>query len=531
MPRYWRLLQIHAVIGLTLTLERLSSSDGLKIDVNNRRAGGDVLLVARPPSRHTYGFVVNADGGGHSRCYDLPLVEIRQSLLSGASASQQKHDIRFVETGGSGREPLSGVAGQGLRSRTRSRNQAKKKRLKAFPLPCLYWLEGDVSPALLDDAVSRSILMHASFRIQTVVSLSLSDWMETDRGNHFKSSDVDGLSQVDIVDMSNPNLSSAEKLGLMMKILTITRGLNIKALSIQDPVIIIDACKDKIRLFFGRRTAIGLAGNKGAPSRALRRTNRGVLKRFALKERHAIVASKKERSNISTAMEPEIAFLMASLALAGLRANGGSTTILDPCCGSGSLLLSAAALGATHLIGVDLDSAVWDENEFRRHQTVFGSRPLAIPLFVCGDVSNPTRTRVLSESDSIDCVVCDPPYNIGAPVIIKGKDRRPVNHHMSGQQIVGSRKDGQVVERADLVPDLVPYIFDVAQRVLVKGGRLVMFIPARGYEATLSLEELVHLKLGNGVFDSNLVLLNDCSRLQRFSPTFSRWLICMEKRA
>ena len=518
-PRWClRLLQIYAIIGLPL------SSDGLINNVDLRRADGDLLVIARPPSRHTYGFVISDDRGSR---YDLPLAEIRQYLLSGVPASHQ-HDICFIEAGvGLGREPLSGGASKGPRQ---SRNQAKKKRLKPLPLPCLYWLEGlegDVPPELVDEAVSRSILIHASFKITQVVSIPSSAWRETDRDNNSKPSEVDG-SQVDIVDMSSPNLSSAEKLRLRTKILTITTGLKIEDLSnIQDPVVIIDACQDTVRLFFGRRAAIGLAGNEGAPSQALRRTNRGVLKRFALKERPAIVASKNERSNISTAMEPEIAFLMASLALAGLSANGGSTAILDPCCGSGSLLLSAAALGANHLIGVDLDSSVWDEHEFRRHETVFDARPLAIPEFVCGDVSNPTRKCVLSEPNSIGCIVCDPPYNVGAPVILDGKDRRPANHHRSGQQIVESQIDSQVDERADLVP----YILDIAKRVLVTGGRLVMFMPVRGrYEATLSLEELVDLKLGDGAFDSDLILRNDCSRLQRFSPTFSRWLVCMEKR-
>ena len=509
MHRYWPLLRF--VLAL-----RLSSSDGLSITVEHRRraADGDVLVVARPPSRHTYGFVIN---DGDSQYYDLPLVEFRQ-ILSG-------NDISFVETGGSGREPVSEAASQGVQSRTQSRNQAKKKRLTPLPLPCLYWLESDVSPELIDDAVSTSILIHASYRITQVVSLPSNKWEEIDLDN-FDPSEID-VSHVDIVDMANPNLSRAEKLELTMKILTITRGLNIEDLSkIQDPVIIVDASQDRVRLYFGKRAAIGLAGNKSAPSQTLRRTNRGVLKRFALKERQTTVAEKKERSNISTAMEPEIAFLMASLALR-LRVNGGNTySILDPCCGSGSLLLSAAALGANHLIGVDVDPEVFNENEFRRHETVFDERPLAIPEFVCGDVSNPARTRVLSEPASIDCIVCDPPYNIGAPVILEGKDRRPINHH-NHRSGLGGHRDCQVAERADLVP----HIINVAQRVLVKGGRLVMFMPALGSEATLSLEELVDLKLGDRVMDSNLILLNDCSRLQRFSPTFSRWLLCMEKRA
>ena len=149
-PRWClRLLQIYAIIGLPL------SSDGLINNVDLRRADGDLLVIARPPSRHTYGFVISDDRGSR---YDLPLAEIRQYLLSGVPASHQ-HDICFIEAGvGLGREPLSGGASKGPRQ---SRNQAKKKRLKPLPLPCLYWLEGDVPPELVDEAVSRSILIHA----------------------------------------------------------------------------------------------------------------------------------------------------------------------------------------------------------------------------------------------------------------------------------------------------------------------------------------------------------------------------------
>ena len=77
----------------------------------------------------------------------------------------------------------------------------------------------------------------------------------------------------------------------------------------------------------GWRVASGPAAGPGAPGLASgRRSYTGWLGRFAIKSReHAT----------PTAMEPEIAFLMASLGRVG-----ASSRVLDPTCGSGGLLLS-----------------------------------------------------------------------------------------------------------------------------------------------------------------------------------------------
>jgi tRNA G10 N-methylase Trm11 len=266
-------------------------------------------------------------------------------------------------------------------------------------------------------------------------------------------------------------------------------------------------------IYFGECTAIGPAGTKGSPSQTLRRTHRGILKDYALKNRIDVGSNTSDfaRSNISTAMEPELGFLMANLALASKSATSKPVSVLDPCCGSGSLLLYAAALGgATTLFGVDSVSGVWcgADAEFKRHH-------LAIPTFAEGDVFNPSAIRELSTPNFFDAIICDPPYNIGAPVFIDKQDARPANRHRKGYLVRG--------EEIVFCEDISAAVLILAGQLLVDGGRVVLFIPEKDtnrasvierYKTTMQSASL------NPLFE----------RRQKFSPTFSRWLVCLEKR-
>ena len=221
---------------------------------------------------------------------------------------------------------------------------------------------------------------------------------------------------------------------------------------------------------------------------------------------------------------------MANLALAGV--DGKGARILDPCCGSGRLLLYAAALGATKLVGVDSDSTVWEgaEDEFRRHRAIDGKSALTTPTFFRGDVMDPSSTEPLCTPDSFDAILCDPPYNVGAPVLLDGIDTRPRNHHRDEDADVAGLKCER--GKSSSATDLVPHLLDIARTVLVSGGRIVFFLPVRGKEQSKQLEELLESrgwKHENEALGS-LRLLSDSSLRQRFSPTFSRWLVCLEKR-
>jgi tRNA G10 N-methylase Trm11 len=216
-------------------------------------------------------------------------------------------------------------------------------------------------------------------------------------------------------------------------------------------------------------------------------------------------------------MEPEIAFVMASLA----RISHGSK-VLDPCCGSAGLLLCAAARGASHLVGVDQNGTafVGAYADFEKHG-------LPDPTLVEGDVLQPQRTLALCQPEAFDAIICDPPYNIGAPVLVDGQDGRPPSYHEDAEFAVVTTN---VPESA--IPDLTAGVLGIARRVLVVGGRVVFFLPVRGDEATLPLSQILAMREPLSPKEEkhasgSLKVVH--GRLQRFSPTFSRWLICMER--
>jgi len=253
-------------------------------------------------------------------------------------------------------------------------------------------------------------------------------------------------------------------------------------------------------------------------------------------------------------MEPEIGFLMANLALARSY-NNSSIRVLDPCCGSGSLLLYSAALGATDLVGVDSDSSVWSgafEN-FARFRAISGIRSrggellspsLPTPKFYCGDVLDPSSTEVLSVANSFDAVVCDPPYNIGAPILLNGKDARPANYHDYDDVRIDCtdyRRPFDVDNIHD-GKDLTNEIIGIARKVLRERGRIVFFIPVRSNEMSTSLADLLIFRgcTRSEVDNKFSTSVDNCGgeserlclvfgRKQLFTPTFSRWLVCLEK--
>ena len=221
---------------------------------------------------------------------------------------------------------------------------------------------------------------------------------------------------------------------------------------------------------------------------------------------------------------------MANLALACSSHKGEKETrVLDPCCGSGSLLLYAAALGASQLVGADSDSTAWAraEDEFERHIALSSTgterrkSALAKPKFIEGDIFNPTNTAELSGTDSYNAIITDPPYNVGAPILVNRQDFRRKSYHRKEDSMKPVNEEdtsSKVVLEATTV-----HILKLAGRLLVNGGRLLFFIPVKGnrevsvakrYETTIQLCGL------NILFE----------RMQRFSPTFSRWLVCLEKR-
>eukprot|EP00978_Attheya_sp_CCMP212_P003416 scaffold7026_cov62-Attheya_sp.AAC.4 len=425
------------------------------------------MVIIRSPSRHTYGF----------EPFDLPLLELD------ALTTDQNEPLKFEPVDESG---------------------------------SLLWADG-VGRDVLATAASQAILTHAAFEMldASVPSLSEVATIAAEIGCEMNE-------HTQVVDMTIPNMSRTQRLEMLM---LVKAGVSIHPTNdiyshlnnaIYPSVLL---RREDGRVHMGWRTATGPAavGNLGAPGTTKRRNYNGVLGKFALKNRLHLT---------QTAMEPELAFIMASLA----RISHGSK-VLDPCCGSAGLLLCAAARGASQLVGVDRNGTA-----FVGAHADFAKHGLPSPTLVEGDVLQPHRTLALCQQEAFDVIICDPPYNIGAPVLVDGQDGRPPSYHKDAAYgcddyvVTANAASSNVPEAA--IPDLTAGVLDIARQVLVVGGRVVFFLPVRGDEAalplsqTLAMRECLSNKEETHASDSLKVVHG---RLQRFSPTFSRWLICMER--
>jgi len=172
---------------------------------------------------------------------------------------------------------------------------------------------------------------------------------------------------------------------------------------------------------------------------AHRRPDAGLLKSFRL-------ASLRHKAK--TSMEPELALLMANLA----KIRRGAS-VLDPFCGAAILLVAAALQGATRLQGSDAASV--DEEGVRANFALFSKQlPPNVDLSLRGET--PISLLLLAaekgEEEEVDCIVTDPPYGLGAPIL------------------GGVGGD---------VEDVLSCLVLLAERRLRKGGRLVCWSPQR----------------------------------------------------
>lgn len=130
----------------------------------------------------------------------------------------------------------------------------------------------------------------------------------------------------------------------------------------------------------------------------------------------------------TTSMPADRALMLCNLALA--RAPRAGAAVLDPFCGSGSILLAAAALGA-HTVGSDLDWRVVSHNRWpvqippsrgrpnrgvervrmRDNFTEAGlPEPTALLALDIGAPDAAARLLQANGGQPYDAVVCDPPY-------------------------------------------------------------------------------------------------------------------------
>ncbi len=236
----------------------------------------------------------------------------------------------------------------------------------------------------------------------------------------------------------------------------------------------------RLWLVEGRRTLTDLSPLPGSQSR--------YLLLFQLPSRVAAVQARmaqldlRKRAFLSTSSLPaDRALLLCNLALA--RAPGTGVTVLDPYCGSGGILLAAAALGA-QTVGSDLDWRMVSENPWPMQIPVSPGRPergtelvrmrdnfveAALPepkALLTLDIGAPDAAATLLHANGgrpYDALVCDPPYG---------------RREFQGGEEAWAGELAFKVDAASLGSTLHT-LFLRARQTLTPTGRLVFLAPVR----------------------------------------------------
>ena len=174
--------------------------------------------------------------------------------------------------------------------------------------------------------------------------------------------------------------------------------------------------------------------------------SRDLLEKMALSERRYLGP---------TTMAPATALVTANLA-----AIKPGALVLDPCCGSGSMLLAAAAIGGAICVGADANPAVLkgeiDKRRNKGHTPTSNFEQYGL-THLCAGWATADLTRPpfgAARRQVFDAVVCDPPYGL---------------------------REGERSVEAELVgggsTDLFGALVELAGAVLVGGGRMVYWRP------------------------------------------------------
>ena len=190
----------------------------------------------------------------------------------------------------------------------------------------------------------------------------------------------------------------------------------------------------------------------------------------------------KRRSYLgTTSMESEISFFTANQALV----KPGSI-VMDPFVGTGSLLVTCAALGA-YVIGADID---WDvlvgKEKDRGVRSNFKQYGLEDKLIDLIRFDHSKHNVLRHERPFLDAIVCDPPYGIRAGAKKVGiRPQTIARHERSGTKhapIHSNPADpGWLVHVPQCViyrvPDVLSDLLDFSARSLHMGARLVYWLP------------------------------------------------------
>lgn len=495
-----------------------------------------LVWMPRRPSRHTRGF----DIVGASLSYTLPMLEL-QAAVEAAAAAALTSPLQFQSI-------LPGVA------------------YELRPPEAL-------AHEHLEQAVRRAVLTWGLFRVLAQGPEVASVMVMAAAASSLRSS-VGGCSwRVGVVEMGPPGpgkegiVQEDELRSLLLNELGLDPALELPNERLAPDLDLLflrlpaDTSTSSHRLLLCRRLAKGLAVGQGyAYAETPRRPRAGVLK---LLTQHCLA---QQAVQTPTAMEPEIALVMASLARIGAKGSAGGR-VLDPFVGGGSLLMAAGLLGAAELIGTDAAKELVGEGAPARTAALESFAALSPlrqmvattskgktvaghfmpkPLLLACDIRDFRQQEYAGvfRRAYYDAVITDPPYSIKEKVR-GGGDANGV--------------DG--TEREDVMTVLT-MLLELAGHVLAPGGRLVCFLPAWGLHGLETVADrkggrrLTKAALGpspppsvvsaselwgqwNGrILAEQSVLLGQLPSLglklvgaqpQVFSPTFLRWLVCIEK--
>lgn len=227
-----------------------------------------------------------------------------------------------------------------------------------------------------------------------------------------------------------------------------------------------------LRLFFGRLVGEG---------------RRDLITKFSLKTRLFIG---------NTSMDPQLSFLMANVAC--IREGD---FMLDPFCGTGSLMLTCAQFGA-FVMGSDIDFLMLhartrpsraNQKKRRKNESMLGNfkqhnlQHRYVGVLVADNSRPPYKKD--GGGPLFQAIVCDPPYGIREPTERVGTvDDKDPRYPLPDQTALVHFPKKIEYSLGDIYVDLVVF----ASKHLVLGGRTVFWIPVnREHYATEEINDVL----------------------------------------
>lgn len=185
----------------------------------------------------------------------------------------------------------------------------------------------------------------------------------------------------------------------------------------------------------------------------------------------------------------------AALLSANLAAVGPGHLVLDPCCGSGSMILAAAAIGGAMAIGSDANMSVLcgevnrKRNKGHTPSSNFQQHGLT---GLCGGWAAADLTRSpfrrahqgFAGSGVFDAIICDPPY--GLREAERYAIKSPVTQGSAEALEQTEPQDDLATSAALDQPNIFAALLELAGTVLVDHGRLVYWRPVVSSPLSLS---------------------------------------------